>query len=195
MAQVRLRGTAVGFWTAGVIGVLGIASGAAAYADDAKAPKIDCSDTDLGFTAPGYDVSCTDLSDGTLNVGDSFAGAKAAKLVADSNGEATFLVVIDNRPLGGRIYIKRRSLQNDVEGYFNGGTFHDWGAGTTVAQFEVENFTGETEGGQLMDCIGFRHQGVRRYDGLARLVVGIACSGLGREHTYDALKHLQAPSG
>jgi hypothetical protein len=194
MTQVKLRSTTVGIRTGGIIGVLWIALGAAAHADD-KQPKIDCSDTDLGFTAPGYAVDCTDLSDGTINVGEAFAGAKAAKLVADSNAQATFLVVIDNRPLGGRIYIKRRSLENDVEGYFNGGTFHDWVPGTTVAQFEVENFTGETKDGQLMDCIGFRHQGSRRYDGLARLVVGIACSGLGRERTYEALKHLQAPSG
>jgi hypothetical protein len=180
---------------AGIVGVLGIASDAAAHADDKKPPKIDCGETDLSLSAPGYDVTCTDLSDGTINVGEAFAGAKAARLVADSNAEATFLIVIDNRPLGTRIYIKRRTLETDVESYFNGGAFHDWTPGTTVAQFDVENFTGETKGGQLMDCIGFRHQGARRYDGIARLTVGIACSGLGREHTDEVLTHLQAPSG
>jgi hypothetical protein len=177
--------------TAAIFGALGAA---ALHAEDSK-PKIDCGDTDLGFSAPGYDVTCTDLSKGSINVDTEVAGARAHKLVAESNADATFLLVIDNRPLGNRIYLKRRSLKDDVEGYFNGGSFSEWTAGTSVAQFEVENFTGEMKDGAQLECIGFRHQGSRRYDGIARLVVGLACSGRGRDHDYDALKQLQAPHG
>jgi hypothetical protein len=175
---------------AGIIGALGTVG---AQADDAK-KKIDCGETDLGFTAPGYKVVCTDLSNSTLNVGDSFGAAKTEKLEADSDADTTFLLVIDNRAIG-QLFIKRRTLQKDVEGYFSGGTFKEWESGTAVAQFDVNEFVGEADDGAVLDCIGFRHQGAKRYDGIARLVVGIACSGRGRARSYEALKHLEAPSG
>ncbi len=165
-----------------------------ARADDEK-QKIDCSDTDLGFSASGYKTECYDLSKDSINLDEAVAGARAHKLMADSNADQTFLIVIDNRPVGNRVYLQRRSLESDIEGYFNGGTFSEWAPGTAVGQFEVENFTGETKDGAVLECIGFRHQGARRYDGVARLVVGLACSGRGRDHDYEALKHLQAPGG
>ncbi|HVZ00399.1 MAG TPA: hypothetical protein VHA35_12890 [Dongiaceae bacterium] len=178
---------------AGILGTIGTAGLRAD--DDEEKQKIDCSDTDLGFSATGYDVTCTDLSKGTINVDEVLAGVRAHKLVAESHAEATFLVVIDNRPLGNRIYLGRHSLEDDVQNYFSGGAFSDWAPGTSVGQFEVENFTGEMKDGAVLECIAFRHQGARRYEGLARLVVGLACSARGREHDYDALKHLDAPSG
>lgn len=172
-------------------GLLGALSAAGLRADDEK-PKIDCNDTDLGFSAPGYDVTCTDLGNATMDVDGTFGARKTDKLEANSNADQTFLIVIDNRPIG-QFYIRRSSLENDVESYFNGGTFHDWAPGTPVAGFEVMEFTGESDEGSPMDCIGFRHQGARRYDGIARLVVGVACSARDRARSYEALKHLTAP--
>jgi hypothetical protein len=176
------------------VGIFGAFGAAGLHADDDK-QKIDCGDTDLNLSAPGYEVTCTDLSKGTIDVDSEVAGSRSYKLFAESQADATFLVVLDDRPVGNRIFIKRRSLQDSVERYFNGVTFSQWAAGTSVAQFDVNNVSGEMKDGGVLECIGFQHQGPRRYEGIARLVVGIACSARGREHDYEALKHLQAPSG
>ena len=160
-------------------------------AEDQK-QKVDCKETDLGFSAPGYTVTCTDLGKATMDVDGTFGARKTDKLEADSDADQTFLVVIDNRPIG-QFYLRRASLENDVESYFNGGTFKEWAPGTAVAGFEVKEFVGESDEGSPMDCVGFRHQGARRYDGIARLVVGLACSTRGRARSYEALKHLDAP--
>jgi hypothetical protein len=173
---------------AGIVGVLGAGN---LRADDEK-KEVDCKETDLGFSASGYTVKCTDLGKSTMDVDGTFGARKTDKLNADSDAEQTFLIVIDNRPIG-QFFLRRASLENDVESYYSGGTFKNWTAGTAVAGFEVGEFDGESDEGSPMDCIGFRHQGARRYDGLARLVVGVACSLKGRTHSYDALKHLQAP--
>jgi len=174
---------------AGLLGVLGAAD---LRADDDKKQEIDCKETDLGFSAPNYTVTCTDLGKATMDVDGTFGARKTDKLEANSDADQTFLVVIDNRPIG-QFYLRRASLENDIESYFNGGTFKEWAPGTPVAGFEVAEFEGESDEGSPMDCIGFRHQGARRYDGIARLVVGVACSTRGRPHTYEALKHLDAP--
>jgi hypothetical protein len=160
--------------------------------DDEKKNKVDCKETDLGFSAPDYDVTCTDLGKTAMDVDGAFGARKTDKLEADSNAQQTFLIVIDNRPLG-QFYLPRASLENDVERYFNGGTFKEWAPGTPVGGFEVGEFVGESDEGSPMDCVGFRHQGARRYDGIARLVVGLACSTKSLSRSYDALKHLQAP--
>lgn len=161
-------------------------------ADDDKKNKVDCKETDLGFSAPNYNVTCEDLGKATMDVDGMFGARKTDKLEADSDADQTFLIVIDNRPIG-QFYLQRASLENDIERYFSGGTFKEWSAGTAVGGFEVAEFEGESDEGSPMDCIGFRHQGARRYDGIARLVVGLACSARGRAHSYEALKHLEAP--
>lgn len=176
---------------AGFAGALA-AFGATGLRADDEEPKIDCKETDLGFSAPNYTVTCTDLGKSTVDVDGTFGARKTDKLEADSDADQTFLIVIDNRPIG-QFYLPRASLENDVETYFDGGTFKEWAPGTPVAGFEVGEFVGESDDGGPMDCIGFRHQGARRYDGLARLVVGIACSARGRARSYEALKHLDAP--
>jgi hypothetical protein len=162
-------------------------------AEDAP-PAIDCAETDLAFAVPGYTVKCSDLSKNALNVGESFAAARAHKLMAESNTEGAFLMVMDIRPLG-NIYLKRRSLSADVEDYFSGGAFRDWKADSTRSGFEVETFTGESNGGEALNCIGFRRQGARRYSGLGRLVIGMACTYGDRERVLDALKQLTTPGG
>jgi len=177
-----------------VAGIFGALGAPGLHAEDNK-QKIDCHDTDLDFSAPSYDVTCTDLSKGSISVDSEVAGSRLYKLFAESQAEATFIVVVDDRPLGNRIFIKRRSLQDNVESYFNGVTYSGWALGTPVAQFDVNNFTGEMKDGAVLECVGFQHQGSRRYDGIARLVVGFACSAHGRDQDYEALKHLQAPSG
>jgi hypothetical protein len=175
---------------AGFIGALG----ASDLRADGKKEKIDCKDTDLGLSAPGYEVTCTDLSNSTMSVDEYMGGRRTEKLEANSDADQTFLIAVDNRPLG-QFYLRRRSLENDIENYFNGGEFKEWASGAKTAQFEVEEFTGESDDGTVMECIGFRHSGARRYDGIARLVVGIACSAKDRSRAYEALKHLDAPSG
>lgn len=170
-----------------------VALGAGALrAEDDKKNKIDCKETDLSFSAADYNVSCEDLGNSTMDVDGTFGARKTDKLEADSDADQTFLIVIDNRPIG-QFYLQRASLENDIERYFNGGTFKEWAPGTAVGGFEVMEFEGESDEGSPMNCIGFRHQGARRYDGIARLVVGLACSARDRARSYEALKHLQAP--
>jgi hypothetical protein len=163
---------------------------AAALADDSK--TIDCGDTSLKFDAPSYTTKCYDWSDSTVMVDSVLAARKLLELVAYSDTDETFVDVIDNRDLGG-IYLLRRTLDADIEGYFNNISVKNWHPGSSGSGFEIAEFDGGPKNGEAMDCVGFRRGVTPRGPGFGRIVVGIACSSAGRRKDYDAIAHLKAP--
>jgi hypothetical protein len=167
-------------------------SAGAGHADDDG--KVDCSQIDMKFAAPGYEVDCSDLSKASLTVEEEAVGArKTERLFAASQEDATFLVAIDNRLLGSRIYIRRSGFEKNVENYFSAARIDDWSPENSADGFEVATFSGGPSDGRPMNCIGFRREVSQRFQGLGRLVVGIACSAGSVKHAYDALGKLDAP--
>jgi hypothetical protein len=104
-------------------------------------------------------------------------------------------VAIDNRVLGSRLYMKRAGLDRNIHDYFSDISTADWSPGKSTAGYEIDEFTGGPKDSSHMDCIGFQREVSESYDGLGRIVVGVACSGFDRQRAYDALGKLQAPGG
>lgn len=165
---------------------------AAALADDSK--TIDCGDTSFKFDAPDYTTKCYDWSDSTMMVQSVLAARKLLELVAYSDTDEAFVDVIDNRDLGG-IYLVRRTMEGDIEGYFNNISEKNWGPASSTSGFEVAEFDGGPKDRDVMECVAFRRGVVPRDAGFGRIVVGIACSSAGRRKDYDAIAHLKAPGG
>ena len=159
----------------------------AVRADDGT--EIDCKKTNLAFEAPGYTVKCTDYSRSSISLSELNAASETYVLFALSESDITFLQAYSRRVLGGtRIYLNRRSLESELETSFSF-KFADWGDEADVGAFEVKHVTVTFESGEPSDCVAFRKLGARRYEGVAGLTAGFACSANGRDHALDALKH------
>ncbi|HEY4193487.1 MAG TPA: hypothetical protein VGM46_12645, partial [Mesorhizobium sp.] len=160
--------------------------------------KVDCSQIDMKFSAPGYEAKCTDFSDATIDVNGEATGARKTEQILAVSSD-TYLVAVDDRPLGSRIFIKRSGLEENVERFFPNTRVTDWSPANTVAGFEIGEFTGGPESINQMNCIGFRRVVSYHLQGLGRVVVGVSCSDQSVKHAvkhaYDALGKLQAPGG
>jgi hypothetical protein len=166
--------------------------GAAARAGDIS-EDIDCSDTDFKFNVEGYTLKCHEYRNDTMEVSGYMAAHKEYALFAYSDPDQAFIDVIDNRAIGDRVYLMRRSLESDVEGYFGKLKFTDWSAAQTSTAFDTSEFDGGPQDLPQMECIGFRRPVEVHDQGFGRIVVGVACSANGRKHAYDLLTHLTAP--
>jgi len=156
---------------------------------DEGGKDISCADTPFTFDAPGYTTKCKDHSAASINL-DVPAAIKIVTMHAFSNTEATFLDVVDDHILGtSRVYYDRRSLESDVSRYYTA-DFKGWALDTAIGGYEVERVQVSFDREDPLDCLAFRKLGGRRYSGIGGLTVGLACSQLGRDHAYAALKHL-----
>ena len=166
---------------------------AARAADDDSKNKIDCADTDLGFNAQGYTVTCSDLSQSTVSLDHDLAGAKVKKLFAiDVSAGISFVTAVDMSVSGVRVYIKRRSLYDEISDNFKI-DISDWQGGDRVDGFDAAEFTGRFESGARLDCVGFYREVDRAYEGVGRKVYGLACSSNGHDQAKEMLSHLKAP--
>jgi hypothetical protein len=183
-------------WTLGPI--LGLAACAAlafgARADDKKDKTVDCADIAMQFAAPGFTVKCQDLSDGNVSDGMITTGIRTEVLEADSPDHLTYLGAVDQRVLG-NYAMRRYSMIDDVRSYFNEQHIDDWTPTADADGFKVATYTSQTERGAPIDCIAFRREVTRKFNGVGRLVVGISCSLKERDAAMNALKHLDAPGG
>jgi len=174
--------------------IAGVALCAGAQADDDKGKSIDCSDIAMKFAAPGYTVTCKDFSDGNVSNGYVTTGVKTEVLEADSTDQRTYLAAVDQRVLGD-YSMRRYSMIDDVLSYFNEQQIDDWTPVADFAGFQMANYTSHTDSGSPIDCIAFRREVTRRYNGIGRLVVGISCTLRNRDVAIEALKKLDAPGG
>lgn len=171
--------------------MLAVLSAGAAVADDGT--EIDCKKTNLSFEAPGYTVKCTDYSRSSISLSELNAASQTYVLFALSEADVTFIQAYSKRVLGGtRIYIHRRSLESELENSFSF-KFSDWGDEANVGDFEVKHVTVTFESGEPSECVAFRKYGARRYEGVAGLTAGFACSANGRDHAVQALQHFASP--
>jgi hypothetical protein len=180
------------WWGGLLIAVLGATwaatiDGAAAWANDLK--PIDCSETNLKFEAPGFEVKCRDASRGDIGVGEALVGAKVFTLHAWSDAEVTFLDVISDHLVGNtRVFYYRTGLKNDIDRYYTA-DFTDWKDDDDIGSYEVKQLTAKFKSDRApLECIAFRMLGGRRFEGVSGMTVGLACSDLGREHAHAALK-------
>lgn len=151
--------------------------------------EVDCKKTDLRFEAPGFTVKCTDYSRSSVSVGELNAATQTYSLFAMSEADITFLQVYSKHILGGtRLYIQTRSLQSEIEASFSS-KFTDWGDEADVDDYEVKHVNVTFNSGEPSECVAFRKLGPKRHDGVSGLTAGFACSGNGRDHAFDALKH------
>jgi len=171
---------------------LGSLVGPARAGDDKG--KIDCADTDLGFAVPGYSVECSDLSDSAVSTDHDLAAERVKKLFAiDSSAGLTFLTAVDITVLGGRVYMQRVGLFEEIQNHFDQTEITDWQDVDAVAGFDTAQFVGIFRNGPRLDCVGFRRVVNRQYEGIGREVFGIACSSNGHRQASEALQHLKAP--
>jgi len=165
---------------------LPVLSGGAARADDGR--EVDCTKTNLQFEAPGFTVNCKDYSRNSVSVGELNAATQFYGMFAISEADITFIQAYSKAVLGGtRIYIKRRSLESELEDTFSS-KFSDWGDEADIGDFEIKHVTVTANSGEPADCIAFRKQGARRYEGVTGLTAGYACSGSGREKALEAVR-------
>jgi hypothetical protein len=167
--------------------------GAGARADD-KGRPVDCADTAMHFAAPGYRVKCTDYSNGNVSDGYITTGIKTEVIEADADDKRTYLAAVDQRVLGD-YSMRRYSMIENVRSYFNEEEIDDWTPVADFRGFQMANYTGHSDRGAPIDCIAFRREVTRRYNGVGRLVVGISCTLHGRDTAIEALKQLDAPGG
>jgi hypothetical protein len=163
-----------------------------ARADDAEENKIDCSATDFAFADPAFEVKCADLSRSSINTENSVAGASVKKLFAIRKTQGiTFLVAIDMASHGTRIYFKREGLSETISGNFTELNISGWVPENNFAGFETATFTGGFDNGDL-NCLAFRREVNRRYEGIGREVYGISCTSNDVDQARQALKELKA---
>jgi hypothetical protein len=173
--------------------VTGLMLCASAQAED-KGKSVDCADISMKFAAPSFSVKCTDYSDGNVSDGYVTTGIKTEVLDADADDRRTYLSAVDQR-VQGDYALRRYSMIDDVRSYFNEKQIDDWTPVADFAGFQMANYTSHTESGSPVDCIAFRREVTRRYNGIGRLVVGISCTLRSRDAAVEALKHFDAPGG
>jgi hypothetical protein len=174
--------------------IAAVALSAGARAEDDKGKEIKCTDTAMAFAAPGFTVKCTDYSNGNVSNGYVTTGVRTELLEADSDDRRTYLAAVDQRVLGDYA-MRRYGMIDDVRSYFSEKDLDDWTPVADFQGFQMANYTGHTENGSPTECIAFRREVTRRYNGIGRLVVGIACTLRTRDAAMDALKQLDAPGG
>jgi hypothetical protein len=161
-------------------------SGGAARADGGR--EIDCKETNLHFEAPGFTARCKDYSDNSIDVGELNAASKFYGLFALSEADITFIQAYSKAVLGGtRIYINRRSMEAELGDTFSS-KFSGWGDEEDIGDFQIKHVTVTSNSGEPADCIGFLKLGARRFEGVAGLTAGYACSAAGRDKAREAVK-------
>jgi hypothetical protein len=168
-----------------------------ARADDAdEEKKVDCASTDLGFTDANFDVKCADLSQSSISTENNLAGTAVTKLFASRKTQGfTFVLALDMSVLGTRIYFQREGLSEEISDKFREVEVSDWASGNAIAGFETATFTGTFDKGSALNCLAFLREVNRRYEGVGRKVVGMACTSQSVERAEDALRSLKAPGG
>jgi hypothetical protein len=157
----------------------------AAEAEPGK--EVDCRDSDLKFDAPGFEVTCKDYSRSSVSTGQSVAASNSYSLYAYSEKDSTFLDAFSDYIVGASVYYTRRSMEADLEGAYSA-KFSDWASQDDIGDFEIRNVTVTFDDGEPLECVGFRKLGVRRWEGINGLTVGLACSDDGRSKAFEAVK-------
>jgi hypothetical protein len=170
-----------------------VLAGAARAADDAD-KKVECSSTDLGFTDTSFTVDCADLSRSSISTDEGVAGTTAKKLFAIRKTQGvTFVVALDIGVLGTRVYFQREGLSEEISGNFTKVSVTNWESANTIAGFEAATFTGTFDTGSDLNCVAFRREVNRRYEGVGRKVIGISCTSQDVAKAEEALRSLKAP--
>jgi len=161
-------------------------SGGTAWADDGR--EIDCKKTNFDFEAPGFTAHCKDYSDNSVNAGELNAATQFYGMFAMSEADITFIQAYSKAVLGGtRIFFYRRSMEAELESTFSS-KFSDWGEEDDIGDFQIKHVTVTSGSREPADCIGFLKLGARRYEGVASLTAGYACSAGGRNKSLEAVK-------
>ena len=172
-------------WMAG--GVLAVACAVSCFGTArAEGTKIECKETDLEFDAPGFTVECKDYSRSSVSVGQSLAGSNSYSLFAVSEADLTFLDAFSDHVLGS-VYYSRRSMEADLEDNYSS-KFANWATQDDIGDYEIRNVTATFKSNEPMECVAFRKLGVRRYEGVNGLVLGISCSDSGRAKALETVK-------
>jgi hypothetical protein len=156
--------------------------------------KIDCTSTDLGFTDSSFVADCADLSRSSINTEGGVAGATAKKLFAIRKSPGvTFVLAVDLSVRGTRVYFRREGLSEEISGNFTEVGVSGWASANSFSSFETATFTGTFDKGTDLNCIAFRREVNRRYEGVGRKVIGMACTSQDVDAARQALKSLKAP--
>jgi hypothetical protein len=186
-------GMAVAALLAGATAACAMLGSSGAWAKDAK--TVDCKETTLKFEMPGYEVSCKDLSESSVNVSGMTIDVRKYTLYAVSRTDQTFLNVLDDHLLGTtRVYYFRRGFESDFEERFDA-KFSGWADDEEIGGFDVKRVDVTFEGDDPMSCLAFRKLGGRRYSGISGMTLGMVCTHAGRDHAYDVLKHFSGGEG
>jgi hypothetical protein len=159
----------------------------AASASAADPKPVECGETDLTFDAPGFEVTCKDYSRSSVSTGQSVAASNSYSLYAYSAADLTFLDAFSDHIVSAGVYYTRRSMEADLESNYTA-KFADWATLEDIGDYELRNVTVTFSDGEPMECVGFRKLGVRRWEGINGLTVGLACSDDGRNKAFEALK-------
>jgi len=174
------------FWLKRVMQAMVILACCAGTAQAIEGKKVECKDTDMDFDAPGFTVKCKDYSRSSVSVGESLAATKSYSLFAVSEADLTFLDAFSDHVLGS-VYYSRRSMESDMEDYYEA-KFANWATQDDIGNYEIRNVTATFKGDEPMECVAFRKMGVRRYDGVNGVTVGVACSDTGRSKALETVK-------
>ncbi len=153
----------------------------------AEGKEVDCSQTALKFDAPGFEVSCKDYSRSAVSTGQSVAASNSYSLYAYSEKDVTFLDAFSDYIVGATVYYTRRSMEADLESNYTA-KFSDWATEEDVGDYEIRKVTVTFSDGEPMACVGFRKLGMRRWEGINGLTVGLSCSDDGTEKAFETVK-------
>jgi hypothetical protein len=159
--------------------------GVAAQADEGK--EVDCSKTDFNFDAPGFETKCKDFSRSAVSTSYSLARSDAYSLYAYSAKDATFLDAFSDHIVSSTVYYTRRSMEADLEASYKA-KFADWAKLDDIGDYEIRNVTVTFSDGEPLDCVGFRKLGMRRWEGINGLTVGLSCSDISRDKAFETVK-------
>jgi hypothetical protein len=153
----------------------------------AQGKDIDCSQTNLTFEAPGFEVKCKDYSRSSVSTGQSLAASNSYSLYAFSEKESTFLDAFSDYIVSANVYYTRRSMEADIEDNYSA-SFSGWASQEDIGDFEIRKVTATFDDGEPMECIGFRKLGTRRWEGINGLTVGLSCSDDGTAKALETVK-------
>jgi len=174
------------FWLKRVMQAMMVLACCAGTAHAIEGKEIDCKSTDMNFEAPGFKVTCKDYSRASVSVGQSLAGSNSYSLFAVSEADLTFLDAFSDHVLGS-VYYSRRSMEADLEDNYSS-KFANWATQDDIGDYEIRNVTATFKSNEPMECVAFRKLGVRRYEGVNGLVLGISCSDSGRAKALETVK-------
>jgi hypothetical protein len=171
--------------TVAAAAVLFALTGVAAQADRGK--EVACDETDFDFVAPSYEITCKDYSRSSVSTGQSLAASRSYSLYAYSGADQTFVDVFSDYIVTASVYYPRRSMEADLEDSYTA-KFSEWATLDDIGDYEIRNVTATFEDGDPMECVGFRKLGIRRWEGINGLTVGLSCSDKGREKALEAAR-------